>query len=385
MKKNNIKRLTIILIFFISPFVYSQRSDIEEIVDVYHKFEETVRSKDRLAHDSLYLHGNMPLNIVAKSNGPKVTFFGSDNWAASWSSSLELKITNIDVTVIGNIAYTTAEFEEFNGSNSVGYGEDLFVYIRTGSGWKLSTLNNTFVYTSDIRDYTNPFPINNTIESVLESLRSSINSKDRNAFLDLFVNQLTHFFSFQNTFDLDWNYNFHSAQAFINSVVNSQSSFELSMENSEILVHDQYMATVVSDYVISEDGNETEKGRQMITLTADINKGWLISSVINTITAGSTTDLGEETPLDSKYYLEQNYPNPFNPTTVINFSLPASEFVVLEVFDALGRSVETLVKENLQSGIYTINFNADRLASGVYYYTISAGKFRKSKKMILLR
>ncbi len=91
------------------------------------------------------------------------------------------------------------------------------------------------------------------------------------------------------------------------------------------------------------------------------------------------------------YALEQNYPNPFNPTTTIRFAIPQSEHVTLKVYDLLGREVATLVNEVRNAGSYSETFpasggfDASKLASGVYIYTLKAGSFIASKKFVLLK
>jgi hypothetical protein len=86
------------------------------------------------------------------------------------------------------------------------------------------------------------------------------------------------------------------------------------------------------------------------------------------------------------YALYQNYPNPFNPTTKISFALPKASIVTLKVFDINGRLIETLLNnETVVSGINEINFNASRLASGIYFYKIEAGDFQATKRMILVK
>lgn len=91
------------------------------------------------------------------------------------------------------------------------------------------------------------------------------------------------------------------------------------------------------------------------------------------------------TELPSDYLLSQNFPNPFNPSTTINFSIPENSFVKLRVFDMLGREVEALVNEQLSAGSYQFDFNAVNLNSGMYFYSIEAGNFRDTKKMILVK
>ncbi len=86
-----------------------------------------------------------------------------------------------------------------------------------------------------------------------------------------------------------------------------------------------------------------------------------------------------------EYLLEQNYPNPFNPSTTISFAIPANAKVRLAVFDQLGREVAVLVNETLNAGRHSVEFNAQNLSSGVYYYTISADKFTATRKLLLMK
>ncbi len=85
------------------------------------------------------------------------------------------------------------------------------------------------------------------------------------------------------------------------------------------------------------------------------------------------------------YALYQNYPNPFNPTTILNYSIPKSSFVTIKVYDVIGREVAVLVNEEKPAGDYSIIFNASNLASGIYFYKMQAGRFEKTKKLILLK
>ncbi|HVN49615.1 MAG TPA: T9SS type A sorting domain-containing protein [Bacteroidota bacterium] len=81
----------------------------------------------------------------------------------------------------------------------------------------------------------------------------------------------------------------------------------------------------------------------------------------------------------------QNYPNPFNPTTVIKYSVPVYSTVTLKVYDIVGREVATLVNETKNAGSYEATFHASPFASGVYFYTLTAGKFQATKKLLLLK
>ena len=86
-----------------------------------------------------------------------------------------------------------------------------------------------------------------------------------------------------------------------------------------------------------------------------------------------------------EYALNQNYPNPFNPVTSIQYSVKQTGFVKIELYDMLGRRVETLVNEEKQPGNYSFVFNASALASSVYFYKLESGSFTAIKKMTVLK
>ncbi len=104
-------------------------------------------------------------------------------------------------------------------------------------------------------------------------------------------------------------------------------------------------------------------------------------------------DDGAENGIPNKFELSQNYPNPFNPTTNITYVIARSEatrqsnelLVQLKVYDALGREVATLVNAKQTPGNYSVKFNASKLGSGIYFYTLRAGNFVQTKKMILMK
>ncbi len=85
------------------------------------------------------------------------------------------------------------------------------------------------------------------------------------------------------------------------------------------------------------------------------------------------------------YELSQNYPNPFNPNTTIKYQIPEIEFVTLKVYDVLGSEVARLVNEEKSIGTYEITWTAENLPSGIYFYSLRAGDFIETKKMILLK
>jgi hypothetical protein len=89
--------------------------------------------------------------------------------------------------------------------------------------------------------------------------------------------------------------------------------------------------------------------------------------------------------IPDKFYLYQNYPNPFNPGTVIRYSLMVNSNVQLKVYDICGHEISVLVNEFQKAGTYETQFANDRLSSGIYFYTLTAGNFKETKKMILTK
>ncbi|MGD8781294.1 MAG: T9SS type A sorting domain-containing protein [Ignavibacteria bacterium] len=87
----------------------------------------------------------------------------------------------------------------------------------------------------------------------------------------------------------------------------------------------------------------------------------------------------------TEFSLDQNYPNPFNPTTTISYQIPETGDVSLKIYDVLGREVMTLINETQASGVYSVEFNASKLASGVYIYRLKCNDFLQTKKLLLLK
>jgi hypothetical protein len=92
------------------------------------------------------------------------------------------------------------------------------------------------------------------------------------------------------------------------------------------------------------------------------------------------------TEVPNNYSLYQNYPNPFNPTTNIRFAIPSTSNVTINVYNVTGQLIETILKnETVSAGVKEVKFDASRLSSGIYFYTIHTGNFIETKKMVLLK
>ncbi len=106
---------------------------------------------------------------------------------------------------------------------------------------------------------------------------------------------------------------------------------------------------------------------------------------VATVTPDPVGISGNTNEIPPSFELNQNYPNPFNPNTTIDFALPNEQNVKLEVFDMTGKSAGILVNSDLKAGTYKFDFNASDLASGIYFYKLTAGSFVSTKKMILVK
>ncbi len=123
-------------------------------------------------------------------------------------------------------------------------------------------------------------------------------------------------------------------------------------------------------FVNDNTGYACCKGTNILKTTNGGN--WLVG--INTISS-----------VPAEFSLEQNYPNPFNPVTNIKFAVPVTGNMKISVYNILGDEIEILVNENLTPGTYSVDFNAEKYSSGVYFYRLQSEKFSDSKKMIIAK
>lgn len=132
---------------------------------------------------------------------------------------------------------------------------------------------------------------------------------------------------------------------------------------------------------------ELVKGRLYLNAHTSTNPGGEIrGQVIGSTGVATGVEQVNQTEVPTAFGLDQNYPNPFNPTTIISFQLSSVSAVKLRVFDVLGRAVTTLVDGVKSPGSYRVNFDANGLPSGVYFYSlITEGRAVQTRKMLLLR
>lgn len=140
----------------------------------------------------------------------------------------------------------------------------------------------------------------------------------------------------------------------------------------EVLGHGN--SNTVTDYTYT-DNKTSKKGKYNYRLKQIDNDGTFKYTQVVNVTVGN---------LDS-YELAQNYPNPFNPSTNINFTMPKAGNVKIVLFNALGQEVATLFNGNKDAGFHTVQFNANGLPSGIYFYQMTSEGFNQVRKMILAK
>lgn len=160
----------------------------------------------------------------------------------------------------------------------------------------------------------------------------------------------------------------------------SGTSIFAGTENNGVLLS----ANNSSDWVNTE--YELGSSWALALTETDIFAAGGLSRVAKRPLAELITDFEDEREIiPAVWKLNQNYPNPFNPSTMIIYQIPEAGFVVLKVYDILGKEVKTLVNENNQAGSYNIRFDASDLASGFYIYQIMINSYISSKKMLLIK
>jgi hypothetical protein len=171
-------------------------------------------------------------------------------------------------------------------------------------------------------------------------------------------------------------------------------NFEMAIPNTELVKGGNPLFAYEADkeigYEISVGDEETALSTPQKNLHwwTTNNLTWQQPNTFGTALLVTSRGVGiENQPSNvvTNYTLEQNYPNPFNPTTQITYTIPKSEKVKLTVYNVLGNQVAVLVDQTQGAGTYTKTFNAQGLASGIYFYKLETGSKSMAKKMMLIK
>jgi hypothetical protein len=148
----------------------------------------------------------------------------------------------------------------------------------------------------------------------------------------------------------------------------SASSYPIVLKASNLGDRRLHVQDGITGTLLSEDLTDATP----VTITQGLNRIRITESL-----------LGADVPRE--FSLSQNYPNPFNPVTTIKFALPTATRVTLTVYDLLGAKVADVVDGEYEAGYHNVLFDAGKIASGVYFYRISAGGFTAVKKLMILK
>ena len=146
------------------------------------------------------------------------------------------------------------------------------------------------------------------------------------------------------------------------------------------LEKEYYLITAVGGGFINEKG-ECEGKLNYERISGQIS----LPPMSGVILSDSPSEVEKNDSKPDSFSLKQNYPNPFNPATPIDYSIAKRGLVHLKVYDVLGHEIATLVNKEQLPGNYTVQFNADNLPSGVYFYTLQSKNITITMKMVLLQ
>ncbi len=127
-----------------------------------------------------------------------------------------------------------------------------------------------------------------------------------------------------------------------------------------------------------------EKALLLKTLPYDTLAYGITPYKIDYVDTTNLPNIIESEIIPDQLVLYQNFPNPFNPETTIIFGVPQNEHITLQIFDILGREIQTLIDTDKNAGTYRVRFNSSDIASGIYIYRISSNSSSVSRKMIIL-
>lgn len=172
----------------------------------------------------------------------------------------------------------------------------------------------------------------------------------------------------------------------------------------------EYIARSVMNNVNGENlntGTWTQNQTITKTVTATLDASWVAANCnvniivykdnpsglyLSAVEQGSKQSVtgmvgisGNNSEVPKSYELSQNYPNPFNPTTHIKISLPYDGDATLTIYNTSGQEVMRYLQGYVKAGIYNVDFDGTELPSGIYFYTLKAGSFVETKKMILVK
>jgi len=324
-------------------------------------------------------------NILVASHSGKI--FKSTNGGTNW-----LIVDNIGITNIYSISMNSSSGIITANNGKIAYTSN------SGLNWTMVDLNTN----SDIVTSTNvadKFWAATTLGQIYFSSNSGLNWLLQNSGISTAIKSI-YFYDSQNGYTIGTNGTvLHSANAGQNWNVlamlsgNDYSSIKFINQNTGWAIGE-------NGVIRKTTNGGLNWGYQISSVSSNLNSVCFVSNTLGFIASDSsiilrssnsggiltgTQSISSEIP--SQFSLSQNYPNPFNPATKIKFAIPHgyTSQTILSVYDILGRRVAVLVNEQLLPGTYEVDWDASAFPSGVYFYTITSGSFKETRKMVLLK
>ena len=244
--------------------------------------------------------------------------------------------------------------------------------VRNFNKWKIL---GTYVWPN--------YFIGNTFESEINYLKSWVNYR-----LNWLDSIIPKDFSYVNWKDNDEFIINIEPNSSVDILVSDFYKETVNVDHFTVVVNNpEITASFINNAIHIESGNAGEFGIKLVGWKG--NEKRELSQTYKVLVGISDVDDGK-VPID--FSLSQNYPNPFNPSTTISFTIPSSteyysvlQNVTLKVYDILGREVATLVDENKPAGVYNVKCIMNNVNSAIYFYTLKAGSFFQTKKMMLIK
>ncbi|RPI13115.1 MAG: T9SS C-terminal target domain-containing protein [Ignavibacteriae bacterium] len=235
------------------------------------------------------------------------------------------------------------------------------------------------VFFNAIKSYaTDPqFKFKNVTTDEFTEKISEVSGQSLSWFIDEWVKQPNHP-DYNNTFSFDpaenntWNVTFTAKQVQTNTTFHKMPvEIKINFETGN-----DSLIRVMND--VNEQSYTWHFDRKPVNVEFDPDNQIVLKRA-------STNGIGPYAGFPAKFALYQNYPNPFNPATNISYDVPVRALVTIKIYDVLGKLISTPVNETKNAGKYTFEFRDTNLASGVYFYEMTAGVFSEKKKMMLVK
>lgn len=305
-----------------------------------------------------------PKTVVILYHGPPSYGNPQDPWATTGYPMIQL---------FGMNSYPTAIFGRITGPISRS------LWVSTASSQALLPTNVKIVVTNQTLNLAT-----RTISATIESTALQNLTDTYNIYYNITENHLVNpqnFYAACGTAGIQNDYvHGHVSRALVNGTTGELLSNTPWNQNTTITKQLSYVIPAGIDLANIDLNIIVFKNTPPYGTNAAVQNGMTVKRADLTVTGVGNTEI-----IPTKYSLEQNYPNPFNPTTNIRFTVPKSGHATLKIFDISGKEISTYLNAYIEAGSYNAPFDGSQLNSGIYFYSLKAGEFSETKKMMLIK